>query len=73
MDLKEFYNSLSEDVKAKLKECKSEEEMLKVLEEENIKLDPDVLEDVSGGRLHPGEERKLKVDREFLENNKSSC
>lgn len=70
MDLKEFYNSLSEDVKAKLKECKSEEEMLKVLEEENIKLDPDVLEDVSGGRLNPGDVRKLKVERE---SNKTSC
>ena len=55
MDLKEFYNSLSENVKEKLKACASEEEMLKVLEEENIELDPEVLEEVSGGHLHPGE------------------
>ena len=55
MDLKEFYNSLSENVKEKLKACASEEEMLKVLEKENIELDPEVLEKVSGGRLHPGE------------------
>ena len=36
MDRKEFYNSLSEDVKARLKACKSEKEMLKVLDEEKI-------------------------------------
>lgn len=56
MDLKEFYNSLSENVKEKLKACQSEEEMLKVLEEENIELDPEVLEEVSGGHhFFPGE------------------
>lgn len=55
MDLKEFYNSLSENVKEKLKACASEEEMLKVLEEENIELDPEVLEEVSGGHFFPRE------------------
>ena len=64
MDLKEFYNSLSENAKEKLKACASEEEMLKVLEEENIELDPEVLEEVSGGHLHPGE-------TEFLLKNKA--
>ena len=49
MNRKEFYESLSEDVKAKLKACKSEEEMMKVLDEEKIELDPAVLEGVSGG------------------------
>jgi len=67
MDLKEFYNSLSENVKEKLKACASEEEMLKVLEEENIELDPEVLEEVSGGHLHPGEREFLldKDNRDF--------
>lgn len=66
MDLKEFYNSLSENVKEKLKACASEEEMLKVLEEENIELDPEVLEEVSGGHLHPGEtEFLLDKDNRF--------
>ena len=68
MDLKEFYNSLSENVKEKLKACASEEEMLKVLEEENIELDPEVLEEVSGGHLHPGETEfllKNKFDRKL--------
>ena len=55
MNVDEFYNSQSEDVKARLRACKSEEEMLKVLDEENIELDPEVLEEVSGGHLHPGE------------------
>ena len=49
MNRKEFYNSLSEDVKARLKACKTEEEMLKVLQDEKIELDPELLESVSGG------------------------
>ena len=49
MNRKEFYNSLSEDVKAKLKACKTEKEMLKVLDEEKITLDPELLDEVSGG------------------------
>ena len=49
MNRKEFYNTLSEDVKAKIKACQTEEEMLRVLSEEKIELDPDLLEGVSGG------------------------
>ena len=49
MNQKEFYNSLSEDVKAKLKNCKSEEEMMKVLDEEKVELDPELLDEISGG------------------------
>ena len=53
MDKKEFYNSLSEDIKAKLKACSSEKEMLDVLSENKIEIDPELLEGVSGGgRLH---------------------
>ena len=67
MNVDEFYNSQSEDVKARLRACKSEEEMLKVLEEENIELDPEVLEEVGGGHFHPG-------DRDFvLDNRDVSC
>ena len=51
MNRKEFYNSLSEDVKARLKACKTEEEMMKVLSEEKIELDLDLMEKVSGGRM----------------------
>ena len=36
-------------MKAKLKACRTEEEMLKVLEEEKIELDPELLDAVSGG------------------------
>ena len=50
MNRKEFYDSLSEDVKAKLKACKTEEEMMGVLEKEKIELDPTLLDEVSGGR-----------------------
>ena len=49
MNQKEFYNSLSEDVKAKIKACKSEAEMMGVLDEEKIELDPELLDEVSGG------------------------
>ena len=49
MNRKEFYDSLSEDVKAKIKACKSEEEMMSVLDAEKVELDPDLLDEVSGG------------------------
>ena len=49
MNKKEFYNSLSDEVKAKIKACKTEEEMLKVLQDEKIELDPELLDKVSGG------------------------
>ena len=52
MNKEEFYESLSEDVKAKIKACKTKEEMLRVLAEEKIELDPELLDSVSGGR-HP--------------------
>ena len=51
MDLKELYNNQSEEVKAKLKACKSEEEMMQVLDEEGIMLDPEILDKISGGAL----------------------
>ena len=49
MNRQEFYNTLSDDVKAKIKACKTEEEMLKVLGEEGIALDDELLDSVSGG------------------------
>ena len=49
MNREEFYNTLSEDVKNKIKACKTEEEMLKVLGQEGIALDDELLEGVSGG------------------------
>ena len=51
MNSKEFYNSLSEDVKAKIKACKSEAEMMRVLDEEKIELEPELLDEVSGGGM----------------------
>ena len=49
MNRKEFYNTLSEDVKTKIKACQTEEEMMRVLAEEKIALDPELLDSVSGG------------------------
>ena len=54
MNRKEFYNTLSEDVKTKIKACQTEEEMMRVLEEEKIALDPELLESVSGGKDERG-------------------
>ena len=54
MNRKEFYESLSADVKEKIKACKSEQEMLKVLEDEKIELSPDLLDSVAGGQYVPG-------------------
>jgi hypothetical protein len=53
MNRKEFYDSLSDEVKAKIKACQSEREMLKVLEEEQIELSPELLEGVAGGEPGP--------------------
>lgn len=47
--IKDFYNSLNCDIKQKLKACKSQEEMLKVLKDEHIELGEDLLKSVSGG------------------------
>ena len=53
MDRKEFYSKLSDEVKAKIKACQTEEEMLQVLKEEKIELDPELLDQVSGGYIPP--------------------
>ena len=70
MDLKEFYNSQSEIVKARLKACKSVEEMMKVLDEEKIQVGPQVLESVSGGYLHPGDQQ---IEKDFWKDINTSC
>ena len=49
MSAQNFFDSLSDEVKAKLKDCKTDEEMKKVFADADIELDADVLESVSGG------------------------
>ena len=53
MNRRAFYESLSDEVKTKIKACRSEEEMLKVLEQEQVELDPELLEGVAGGGPGP--------------------
>ena len=48
MTRKEFYETLSDETKAKIKACSSEAEMMKVLEEEQIELASELLDGVSG-------------------------
>lgn len=49
MNRREFYNSLSEETKQKIKACRTEAEMMKVLSDEMIELDPEQLDGVNGG------------------------
>ena len=63
MNKKEFYNTLSKDVKTKIKACKTEKEMLRVLSEEKIELDPELLEGVSGGADGDQWDKRLCEDR----------
>ena len=51
MDEKEFYLSLSDEVKEKIKACKNEQEALDVLEEYAIPLPVELMDKVSGGGL----------------------
>ena len=49
MNRKEFYESLSDELKEKIKACRSEEEMRRVLEDAQIDLSSELLDEVSGG------------------------
>ena len=50
MKNEELYNSLSEEVKKKLAECKTQEEIRKVLAEAGVEpLDDELLDEVAGG------------------------
>ena len=54
MKSEELYNGLSEEVKKKLAECKTQEEIRKVLAEAGVEpLDDELLDAVSGGSRYP--------------------
>ena len=53
MSLKERLDGLSEDLKAKAKECKTQEDLIKLIGEAGIDLSPDDLNQVAGGVLAP--------------------
>jgi hypothetical protein len=61
-ELRKFYEKLSDGTKAKLKACRTEEEMKKILEDEQIEIPPELLEAVAGG-----------VDRESMPGRSNSC
>ena len=50
MNDKNTFDNFSDEFKAKLSACKTEEELKKVLADEDIELDPDALDAVSGGK-----------------------
>ena len=47
------FNNLSDELKAKVKNCKTEEELKTLLAQENIELDAEMMEAVSGGACPP--------------------
>ncbi len=49
----EFFKKLPEDVKEKLKNCKSEEEAMDILKDNMIEIPPEELKKVSGGAYSP--------------------
>ena len=55
MKIEEFYNSLPEEVKGKLAECRTQEELRKVLAEAGVdSLDDELLDAVAGGYGYGG-------------------
>ena len=52
MSEKNLFDSISDEIKAKLKECRTKEELEKVLAETGLKLDEDLLQTVAGGFGH---------------------
>jgi hypothetical protein len=57
---KDLYNDLSEEVKKKLAECKTQEEIRKVLAQAGVEpLDDELLDAVAGGTLRGPRCRKI--------------
>ena len=49
MAVQDIYKNLTDEQKEKFKACKTQEDLMKALDEENIELSPDQLEAVAGG------------------------
>ena len=49
MDMKDFYSKLSDEQKQKLKECKNQEELLKLSEDFGLELPDEALDGICGG------------------------
>ncbi len=47
--IKGFYDNLSDDLKEKVKACKTMEEVMELAAKEGIELPDEVVEDISGG------------------------
>ena len=59
---KELLKGLTEEQIAKIRECKSQEELLKLAQEEGIELTDDQLEVVSGGVCSSSKPKHRKID-----------
>ena len=49
MSEKNLFDSIGDEIKAKLKECRTKEELERVLSETGLQLDDDLLKAVAGG------------------------
>ena len=49
MEMKDFYNNLSDEQKQKFKKCKTQEEFLKFAEDCGLELSDEVLDSLTGG------------------------
>ena len=49
MELKELFGNLSDEIKAKVKDVKSMEELKEILENEKVELTPEQVEALAGG------------------------
>ena len=58
----ELLKGLTEEQIAKIRECKSQEELLKLAKEEGIELTDDQLEAVSGGACSSSKPKHRKID-----------
>ena len=62
MKRKDLLAGLSEEQIAKIKACKSNDELLKLAQKEGIELTPEQLEAVSGGACSSSKNKHKKID-----------
>ena len=65
MGFEDFGEELSEEQKARLRECKTKEEFVSILEEGGCELTIDMLEEVAGGQDYGSNESPCPEDESF--------
>ena len=73
MSEKNLFDNLSDEIKEKLIDCKSEEELTKVLADAGIELDKEMLKAVDGGFAFDGIVRAPCINRGMVEPCRNTC